>query len=86
MGMTSAGFLVHPSTMNSEEHELAQHKAPFPKIEFPRFDGDNPRLWYDRCVMYFEVYAVHPSLKTHFAALNFTGAVAIWLQTVQRKG
>jgi hypothetical protein len=25
-------------------------------------------------------------LKTHFAALNFTGAAAIWLQTVQRKG
>lgn len=36
--------------------------------------------------MYFEVYSVHSSLKTQFAALNFMGAAAIWLQTVQRKG
>ena len=36
--------------------------------------------------MYFEVYAVHESLKTHFVALNFTRATAIWLQTVQKRG
>lgn len=67
-------------------HEPVSHHPPFPKIEFPKFDGENPRLWHDRCVMYFEVYKVHASLKTHFAALNFTGPAAIGLQTVQRKG
>lgn len=58
---------------------------PFPKIEFPKFDGENPRLWRENCEMFFEVYATHPSLKTRFAALNFKGAAASWLQTVQRK-
>ena len=57
---------------------------PFPKLEFPKFDGTNPRLWRDRCVMYFEVYAVADSLKTRFAALNFEGAAATWLQTIER--
>jgi len=27
-----------------------------PKLEFPKFDGDNPSLWKDRCETYFEVY------------------------------
>jgi hypothetical protein len=36
--------------------------------------------------MFFDVYAVDVSLKTRFAALNFQGSAATWLQTVQRKG
>ena len=36
--------------------------------------------------MFFELYAVHPSLKTRFAALNFRGVAKTWLQTVQRNG
>lgn len=36
--------------------------------------------------MLFEVYAVHPSLKMRFAALNFQGAAATWLQTMERRG
>lgn len=82
MGMPSADS--PPLVVHSVES--SSHHPPFLKIEFPKFDGDNPRLWHDRCVMYFEVYKVHASLKTHFAALNFTGPAAIWLQTVQRKG
>jgi hypothetical protein len=59
---------------------------PFPKIDFLKFDGENPCLWQDNCEMFFEVYAVHPSLKTRVAALNFNDLVATWLQTVQHKG
>lgn len=36
--------------------------------------------------MYFEVYAIHLALKTRFAALNFNGPAATWLQTMERKG
>lgn len=57
-----------------------------PKLEFPKFDGENPRLWRDRCVMFFEVYGVHPTMMTRFAALNFQGSAVTWLQTVQRRG
>ena len=57
-----------------------------PKLEFPKFDGDNHRLWRDRCEMFFEVYSVGNALKTRFAALNFDGPAATWLQTLERKG
>ena len=36
--------------------------------------------------MYFDVYAVNAAMKTLFAALNFVGAAALWLQTVERRG
>ncbi|WVZ81180.1 hypothetical protein U9M48_028591 [Paspalum notatum var. saurae] len=55
-------------------------------MEFPKFDGDNPHLWRDRCETYFEVYSVAESLKTRFAALNFMGAAATWLQMMERRG
>jgi hypothetical protein len=59
---------------------------PFPKLEFLKFDGEFPRLWRDECEMFFEVYAVQPSLKTRFATLNFKGVAKTWLQMIQRKG
>jgi hypothetical protein len=55
-------------------------------MEFPKFDGSNPRLWRDNAEIYFEEYVVDPSLKTRFVALNFWGVAVSWLQTVQRRG
>jgi len=60
--------------------------GPVPKLEFPKFDGENPRLWKDCCEMYFEVSHVSESLKTRFAALNFSGPAAAWLQTLELRG
>ena len=39
-------------------------------------DGENPRLWRDCCVLYFEVYGTHPTMMTRFAALNFRSYLA----------
>ena len=50
------------------------------------FDGTNPHVWVDRCEMFFELYSVTESLKTRFAALNFTGVAASWLQTYELRG
>ena len=61
-------------------------RAPFPKLDFPKFAGENPLLWRDQCEMYFEVYAVHPALKTRFAVLNFIAPASTWLQTMERRG
>jgi hypothetical protein len=55
-------------------------------MSFPCFDGENPRLWKDRCELYFEIYSVHEALKPRFAALNFKGAAAAWLQTFELQG
>jgi hypothetical protein len=76
---SDSDFHSHPSSTSVRAPHL-------PKLEFPKFDGDNPRLWRDHCNMYFEVYSVTPDLKTRFAALNFKGAAATWLQTFERRG
>lgn len=65
------------TTVGISDADSVHHRPPFPKLEFPKFDGSNPRLWRDQCLMYFEVYGVHDSLKTRFAALNFQGAAAL---------
>uniref|UniRef100_A0A0A9DEA6 Retrotransposon gag domain-containing protein n=1 Tax=Arundo donax TaxID=35708 RepID=A0A0A9DEA6_ARUDO len=77
-----------PQTQNSpvEECRSAIQPSFSPKLEFPKFDGENSRLWKDRCEMYSEVYGVCESLKTRLAALNFTGAAALWLQTLELRG
>lgn len=74
-----------PSLVHIEDASVVPRAPPFPKLEFPKFEGENPRLWLDQCTMFFEVYAARPSLKTRFVALNFKGAAATWLQTVERQ-
>ena len=84
-GMTPS---LDPSALPARDfpRDNSPRHPPLPKIEFPKFDGDNPRLWRDRYEMFFEVYSVGNTLKTRFAALNFSGPAAIWLQTFERKG
>jgi hypothetical protein len=68
-------------------------RSHIPKMDFPTFDGTNPRLdgtnprlWRDKCETYFEIFAVSDELKPRFAALNFTDAPATWMQTVELRG
>jgi hypothetical protein len=80
---TPAGFAVPIYTPDTS----SSHHPPFPKMEFPKFDGSNPRLWRDQCEVYFEVHAVDETMmKTRFASLNFKGSAATWLQTVKHRG
>ena len=57
---------TNPSSSHfRDSSSSASGKAPhLPKLEFPKFDGDNPCLWRDHCDMYFEVFSVSPDLKT----------------------
>ncbi|CAO2146347.1 unnamed protein product [Urochloa humidicola] len=73
------------------EHQFGSHASTskpshMPKMDFPKFSGENPRLWADQCEMYFEIYSVSDALKTSFAALNFEGPAAAWLQTLELRG
>lgn len=70
----------HVGDGTDKEYESRSRHLHLPKMEFPKFDGTNPRLWRDHCERYFEVYSVVPFLKTRFAALNFTESAAVWLQ------
>jgi hypothetical protein len=47
---------------------LYSHSSRFlmPKLHFPNFSGDDPRLWNGHCEIYFEVYAISDTLKPRF--------------------
>ena len=56
-----------------------------PSVDFPKFDGDNPKLWQTRCEDYFAIYDTDPDLWIAIAAMQFEGAAARWLSSVQHK-
>jgi hypothetical protein len=48
--------------MPSYQQHTTQHSHK-PKMNFPTFDGTNPRLWKDKCESYFEIFGVSEALK-----------------------
>jgi hypothetical protein len=58
---------------------------PPPQAVFPKFDGDNPRLWCRACEKYFRVYAVSEEFWVEYATLHFIGNAALWFQSAEIK-
>lgn len=53
-------------------------------MNFPNFDGANPRLWISRSEDYFDMYHVSEDMWIKIAAMHFTDAAARWLQSVEK--
>ncbi|XP_020401789.1 uncharacterized protein [Zea mays] len=65
-------------------HEsIAPLLGQLPKVPFPTFDGDNPKLWQKRCADYFSMYSVDPRAWIRIATMHFSGAAARWLQSIE---
>jgi hypothetical protein len=84
-GMSQSPLPRTQDLMPSYQQHTTQHSHK-PKMNFPTFDGTNPRLWKDKCESYFEIFGVSEALKPRFAALNFSGVAETWLQTVESRG
>ena len=69
--------------MNREIGRGTGGHGPTPKMDFPKFEGDNPKVRQQDCETYFELYHVQDSLRTRYASLNFRGTAALWLRNVQ---
>jgi hypothetical protein len=54
-----------------------------PKFDFPKFDGENPRLWHTRCENYFSMYLVEPSTCVRVVSVQMVDAAALWLQSIE---
>jgi hypothetical protein len=57
-----------------------------PKLDFPKFSGDNPKIWRKQYEIYFDVFSIPESLHTRFDALNFVDHEAPWFETVEARG
>lgn len=52
-------------------------------MHVPLFDGENPKLWQSRCEVYFRMYEVDYVVWVRVATMQFSGAAARWLQSVE---
>lgn len=55
-----------------------------PKIHFPKFDGTNPKIWFDNCVNYFTIYSIPEELKVTAAVMYLEGNAAKWWQAYKQ--
>jgi hypothetical protein len=56
-----------------------------PSMAFPVFDGNNPKVWRQRCETYFDFYSVAKEMWIRMAIMNFVGTATFWLQLVDNR-
>ena len=49
-----------------------------PKLEFPSFDGSNPRHWVKKCSRYFTLCKIPDSQRVDVASIHLIGKAEIW--------
>jgi archaellum component FlaC len=57
----------------------------WPKLPFPKFEGDNPKLWQSRCENYFDMSGVDRFNWVRIAVMYFDGHAARWLQSIENR-
>jgi hypothetical protein len=68
---------------NGYQYKSMHKDFRMPRIDFPRFDGEHPRVWKDKCEKYFRMCVVPPDLWAPLATLHFHSHAAYWLQTFE---
>jgi len=56
-----------------------------PKMNFPRFNGKNPRIWKDKCQDYFQLMNIPESMWATAASLHMDDNTKKWLQVYKLK-
>ncbi|CAH9093858.1 unnamed protein product [Cuscuta epithymum] len=49
-----------------------------PKVEFPTFEGQNAKLWIQKCERYFTLFNIPDNQKVNLASLYLEGRAASW--------
>ncbi|PUZ45979.1 hypothetical protein GQ55_7G007700 [Panicum hallii var. hallii] len=80
----SIPFSLEPPSHRDQSSMPNGHHA-FSQLNFPEFDGTNPKLWIRRCETFFDVYSVAKHLWVSLATMNFIGSAAFWLQSIQSR-
>ncbi|XP_026396304.1 uncharacterized protein LOC113290936 [Papaver somniferum] len=61
------------SNSNNEFHLSTSNFHHYPKIDFPRFDGSNPRGWLRKCERYFHINSIDPAKQVELASIHLDG-------------
>ena len=52
-----------------------------PKVEFPTFDGLNPRQWVKKCAKYFNLCKIPDYQKVDLALMYLLGKAEVWFSS-----
>jgi len=65
----------------NEENSSSPNRSLFrflPKLEFPIFDGTNPRYWIKKCSRYFALCKIPDDQRLDVASIHFVGKAETW--------
>ncbi|XP_026383409.1 uncharacterized protein LOC113278901 [Papaver somniferum] len=66
------------SSNNNNQKGTFSHFSKAPKLDFPRFSGDNPRSWICKCERFFQIHSTVDEQKTKITSLYLEGKVDSW--------
>lgn len=69
------------SLFQHDHHSYTEFKLP--KLDFPVFDREHPKICREKCEKYFSLYNLPVNVWVPFATMNFRGNAALWLQTYE---
>ena len=52
-----------------------------PKLEFPSFDGSNPRNWVKKCSRYFSLCKIPDHQRVDVASIHLVGKAEMWFSS-----
>ncbi|XP_074271624.1 uncharacterized protein LOC141595557 [Silene latifolia] len=52
-----------------------------PKVDFPSFDGTNPRIWMKKCLKYFNLCKIPDNQRVDLASMYMTGRAESWFNS-----
>lgn len=74
--------IAHPNREFGERHmgDLEVPVSTLPRQPFPRFEGEGPRVWLEKCVDYFTLYRVPEWIWVITTSLSMKGNASRWFQ------
>ncbi|KAK3150026.1 hypothetical protein QOZ80_3AG0226640 [Eleusine coracana subsp. coracana] len=69
---------VNPQFHSPFMHNPSSHS--FLELDFPCFDGDNPKYWRRKCEDYFSMCGIPIEQWVRMATYHFSGTTSLWVQ------
>jgi hypothetical protein len=70
---------------NRGEDEVQFNCSVLSKLSFPKFSGDNTRIWIDKYCDYFRIFNIYDCKCTSATSLHMEDNAAKWLQVYKLK-
>ena len=71
-----------PKHKDDKDPKLPNHSMP--KMQFPKFDGTDPKIWKDNCESYFDLYKLPEGMWVTAARIHLEGNAAKWYQAYKQ--